>query len=274
MTKMLSGENPKETADYIFPKVGGTNPDGSPRRLTTMFYLREGPMLQKHIQEEGGGVGGTLAGAKNMLWSKLLFEPFMELYKNRSYFGSEIWDTNAPAHQQVMQAMKHIATGQLSPMSISGALRTQETGGRPIEVPLALAGFGPAPKYAEASAVQNRITHLFREHVAPEVRAYTDPDITQAQQTARNKYLMSKQTGTPEEQATAMQAAIKTGLKATYLANAARTPGDVRMFKRLPQTDQMAILNQATPEERTRYFQGASGKTKMQWFKEHPVRQQ
>ena len=82
MTKLFTGENPKDVNDYIFPLISGTNPDGSPRRLTTMFYLREIPMLMKHIQEYGGGVGGTLSGAGAMLWSKLLFEPTHELWNN------------------------------------------------------------------------------------------------------------------------------------------------------------------------------------------------
>jgi hypothetical protein len=47
------------------------------RRLTTMFYLREIPMFMKHAQEHGGGIGGMLAGGKEMLLSKMLFEPFM-----------------------------------------------------------------------------------------------------------------------------------------------------------------------------------------------------
>ena len=57
-----------------------------------MFYLREIPMLQKH----GGGI---LAGGKDMLLSKMLFEPIH--WNNRNYFGSEIWDTNAPGFQQI-----------------------------------------------------------------------------------------------------------------------------------------------------------------------------
>ena len=44
-------------------------------------------MLMKHIQEHGGGVGGVLAGGKDMLLSKMLFE---QLWNNRSYFGNEI----------------------------------------------------------------------------------------------------------------------------------------------------------------------------------------
>jgi hypothetical protein len=119
-----------------------------------MFYLREIPMLQKHVQEHGGDI---LAGGKDMILSKMLFEPFIELRNNPNYFGSEIWDTNAPGYRQVQQALKHIVGSQLSPMSVSGAQRAQDTGGKPIETPLAYLGFGPAPKYAEASALPNRI---------------------------------------------------------------------------------------------------------------------
>jgi hypothetical protein len=47
MTYALTGQSPSDILDYIFPRVGGKNPDGSPRRLTTMFYTREVPMLMK-----------------------------------------------------------------------------------------------------------------------------------------------------------------------------------------------------------------------------------
>ena len=52
MTWILSGEQPKDW-DYVFARIGGENPDGSPRRVTNMFYLREYPMLMKHIESMG-----------------------------------------------------------------------------------------------------------------------------------------------------------------------------------------------------------------------------
>ena len=79
-----------------------------------MFYLREISTFQKHAQEHGGGIGGVLAGGKDMLLSKMLFEPFIELWNNRNYFGSEVWDTNAPGYKQVQQALRHIVSQQLS----------------------------------------------------------------------------------------------------------------------------------------------------------------
>jgi hypothetical protein len=276
MTKMLSGEDPKELNDYIFPRVGGVNPDGSPRRLTTMFYTREVPMLQKHIEEHGGGIGGTLAGGWDMVLNKLMFQPLKELWDNRSYFGSEIWDTNAPAYKQVQQALTHIISQQ-SPMAFTGAHRAEEKMGiEPKIYPttkegaLSYLGFGPAPAYAEHSATQSRIAHLFSQHVAPADRPYQDPDVTYAQQTARTKLAIARQSGTDEEKRTALQEAKKAGLSERSMATAGKIGSDQNMFQRLPQSDQLHILERATPEERQRYWMHASSKTRIQFNKEHP----
>ena len=73
----------------------------------------------------------------------------------------------------------------------------------------------------------------------------------------------------PEEIRVAREAALKAGLTPKYLATLGRVDSDQKMFQRLPQQQQMAILNQATPEEKTRYWKYTSGKTKIQWNKEH-----
>lgn len=269
MTKMLSGNNP-EGMDYIFPRVGGKNPDGSDRRLTTMFYSREIPMWQKHAQGQGGGGSGAFSGTLEMIYSKMLFEPFIELMRNRDYFGREIWDTNAPAYKQLMQAAEHIIGNQVSPMSVTGWNRVEETGGRPIEKPLSILGFGPAPSYAEKSALQNRITHLFQERTGG-TKAYEDPEVTHDKQVARNKLLMAKQRGDPAEIRTATAEALKAGFKPPYLKTLGNVGSDQKMFQRLPQSDQVSLLRQANPEERTRYWKYTSKATKQQIQKENPT---
>src|SRR5262249_53331417 len=159
--------------------------------------------MQKHIEEHGGGVGGTLTGAGSMIWNKLLFQPLAELWNNRDYYGKEVWDTNAPGYQQFAQIMEHLFKNQLSPMAVSGATRAQETGGRPIETALSYAGFGPAPGYVEKSAIQNRIANLYQNYVAPGRRPYEAEEVTHDKWAARNKLLMAKQRGDPEEVAAA-----------------------------------------------------------------------
>src|SRR5262249_42065716 len=90
MSYLLSGKKP-EGMDWIFPRVGGENPDGSPRRITNMSYLREVPMLWHHAQQHGGD---WIAGGWEMLWSKTLFEPLKEIVQNRDYYGFNIRDEN------------------------------------------------------------------------------------------------------------------------------------------------------------------------------------
>ena len=53
MTYLFTGDAP-HGLDYIFARVGGNTPEGTPRRITNMSYLREVPMLLKHVQERGG----------------------------------------------------------------------------------------------------------------------------------------------------------------------------------------------------------------------------
>ena len=79
-------------------------------------------MLMKHIQEHGGNI---LAGAREMLWTKLMFEPFKEIWENRDYFGYNIRDENAPWYKQVWQTIAH-SFGDLTPISVSSAQRDQQ----------------------------------------------------------------------------------------------------------------------------------------------------
>jgi hypothetical protein len=183
-----------------------------------MFYLREIPMLMKHVQERGGDVTGTLGGTADMN-NKTLFEPIIELLRNRNYYGRQIWDTNAPAYQQLMQALTHIKNEQISPMSFTGAERASGATGTLLErigttspeCRLAYLGFGPAPSYASRSALQNRIAYLYQQ-TQPQARPYEDPEVTAGKQS-----LMAKQRGDPAEIEKAYDNAIDAGLSKTYL---------------------------------------------------------
>jgi hypothetical protein len=269
----LSGNPPDDKLDYVFPRIGGTNPDGSPRRITNMFYNREIPMLKKHIEQHGGDV---IAGFGEMLWNKLLFQPFAELWENRDYWGNAIYDENAPRYQRVWQAMKHTLGEQLSPMSITGASRAADLSGQPLPsfreaianpsrlleaaqtkgVVLSGLGFGPAPAYAEKSAIQNRIAYLYGEHVAPKRRSFEDDEdkTSTAKFRARTAILIAKQTGDQSRLTAAIEQGRKAGFSNTYMSNIGKEATDVYLFSRLPSKDQRDLLTEASPEERKRYL--------------------
>jgi hypothetical protein len=204
----------------------------------------------KDIQEHGG----VLTGGKDMLLSKMLFEPFMEFWNNQSYFGNEIWDTNAPGYQQVQQALRHIVSQQLSPMSVSGARRTERSMGmEPKWLPttkegaLSYLGFGPAPKYAEASALRNRIGHLYR----------ADEANTHERLVARNNCCWPNRAATPIKSRLPPKPCSLQGTKMPYIRSTLQgEQGDQRMFKQLPANGtrparpNSTVISRATPRKR------------------------
>jgi hypothetical protein len=256
MTYLFTGQMPSGL-DYFFPRVGGNNPDGSPRRVTTMFYTREIPMLMKHIEEHGGNLPG---GAAAMLWNKLMFQPFVEMAENRDYFGTNIYDENGPVWQRTAQAITHLFGEQFNPMSVTGAQRAMQTGGGWTGAAMSFLGFGPAPAYAEKSATQNRIGYLFGEHVAPYSRP---PEMGEKGKTlgdVRNQYLMAKQQRDQDGMDLAEDKwKIAGGSKQGWNNLVNGIGSDITMFRQLPAPDQKAILEQATPTERARYRPYAKG---------------
>lgn len=279
MTKLFTGEDP-EGMDYVFPRVGGNNPDGSPRRLTTMWYLREIPMAKKHAEEHGGGVTGWTAGLRDMWFNKMLAGPVIELMRNQNYYGQQIFDPDAPAYQQMQQFFSHVAREQISPITMSGARRAEEAAGvEPKWYPttkeglLSYLGFSPAPKYAERTATQNRIAHLYREHVAPATRAYEEPELGEHKRTAAQKVLRALQSGDRAALATARQEAVRAGLSARYVNELGVISSDQRMFRQLSSmapNKALAVLENASPEERGRYWPYTATKAKMMWKQRHP----
>jgi hypothetical protein len=254
MSYLLTGKQP-EGGDWVFPRVGGENPDGSPRRITSMTYLREIPMVMKHIQEQASVPAGVL----ETIYNKMMLEPIREILNNRDYFGTNIYDENAPWYKQVWQTLRHIA-GDSTPMSFSSAERARDTGGTWVDEALAYAGFGPAPSYVEKSAIQNRIAHLYDEHVAPKSRPYEDEAVTHEKLRARTRLLRAKHSGDSAQIAEATQNARKAGLSNEAIERIGRTPSDVYLFSRLPQADQEAILRQANDQEFARYVTHAQMK--------------
>lgn len=279
MTALFTGEHPSGM-DWIFARIGGQNPDGSPRRVTNMFYLREVPMLIKHVQERGGNV---LSGAGEMIWNKMMLEPFTELMNNRDYYGYNIWDENAPIYKQIWQALHH-TFGDQNPMALSGAQQAARLSGhefpstkeaiehpdrlldalRAKGVDLSILGFGPAPSYVEKSSIQNRIGYLYRQHVAPVSKPNADEETSVDKMAVRTAIMIAKRDKDSEMLNLARERGRALGMTPKYLADIGKTPTDVYLFSRLPDADQRSLLADASSEERARYLQHAHLKVRQE----------
>jgi len=197
-----------------------------------------------------------------------MFEPLKEILENRDYYGYNIRDENAAWYKQTWQTIAHMF-GDTTPISVSSAQRALDTGGTwSKDVVLAVLGFGPAPSYAERSAIQNRISFLYNEHVAPQSRTYQEGEVSHEKMRARTRLLQALHSKDPEAIKQAKAEAIKAGYSAEAVGHIGRTPSDVYLFSRLPEADQQAILRQANKEEFERYIGHAHVKLRV------PMRQE
>jgi hypothetical protein len=270
MNYAMTGEMP-EGYDYIFPRWGGNNPDGSPRRITNMFYTREVPMVKKNIEERDS----VIDGIKQTLYHKMMFSPVVEGYNNKNYFGYQIYDPNAPGLKQIQQFANHMWSEQLNPMSIAGAERSLQLSGKPYgkldilkqigdpDVYMPLLGFPQAPAYVSKTPIQNYIGGLYSDHVQASGKPYAEGVNFKERKAARDAYLIAKQTNDTAKMAEAVQRMRELQMPLKNLGKMRPGTQDIFMFGKLQPDDQKNVLKRASKEEFQRYYRAAKAKTKM-----------
>jgi len=266
MNYAFTGEYPQSALDYIFPRLGGLNPDGSPRRVTNAFYTREIPMAYKHIQAAGGGVEGTITGLMEMMYNKMMFQPIAELARNKDYFGYSLRNENDPAYQQAWQMGQHLVGSQLEPMSIVGAKRALELSGKPHDtagvlsqlgdrdVVMPLLGFGPAPAYASKDEWDNRIESKFKQTVIPERKSFEVSANSKARSEARTALIGAQQKHDQAGIQAAAQKLASLGVS-TKQINKIQPGGPTDyMFGRLQGLDQASMLKEMPKDKFKRFY--------------------
>lgn len=255
MTWAMTGEAPKDLYDYVFPRTGETNPDGTPQRVNTMFYTREFASLYKHIENEGVVPGlGKLASSKASGVLGLL----AEWGTNVNSFGKEISDPDAPAFKRLEQKIAYTMS-DLEPIS-TRSLREQVGEGDLKGPALAIAGFTAAPKYLTDTKTEAHIKHAFDLYVVPKQTPFERAQFSEDFNRLRGLYSkddpkfgdaldeMSERFGLqPSDRHRLMRS-----LKSTV-------PSSVRMFQSIGKSpegwmEQKKLLDAMTPEEREQYL--------------------
>jgi hypothetical protein len=251
MSFLMSGDKP-EGNDFIFPRLGGKNPDGSDRRVTNMYYTREVPMLIKHIQAKDS----VPLGIADMWWNKLMFQPFVEMIENRDYWGYELYDEDSPMVKKALQFVSSTLSTQLSPITISGASRAAELSGTWYDksVPLSMLGFGPAPAYVERSKLDNRIRHLHSEFVAPKKKPRDQQAADEERRVAKLELRRALRDGDVAAAKAARDRAIAAGSSRESLTKRRLDePSGHFLFSQLPEVVQRRLLSEMGPSEVTEY---------------------
>jgi polyhydroxyalkanoate synthesis regulator phasin len=259
----LAGEFPSALIDYLYPKSGEENPDGSPQRLTTMFYPREFAAIAKHMQHEGV-VGGLAHTAMNKA------SPVMGLVHdwatNVDSFGGEISDPDAPLYQQLQQKLAY-SLESIQPIAVS-AIREQPTEKPVKSAALNFMGFSPAPKYATETKTQGAIKHLYQKYHTKKQTPYERARFSQEARDMRKAY---------EADDMERYSELLDGLIDKYELNASdrkrleqtivrKIDTYESMFKRLTPDQQMKLLDKMTEEERDIYLRISNkAKVRFKW---------
>lgn len=245
----LSGEPPEEWKDYIYPKDGTTNKDGTPGRVNTMFYPREFSAIAAHVEQEGlvGGLTHTVINKASGIYGLVA-----QSLSGVDDFGAEYRDPNGAFVEKVAQTLDFVMS-EMTPISVGGIKRE---GTNPRSLALNVTGFSKAPGYATRGKAEAAIRNTWQKY-----NAKTQTPFERAAYSEDMRELRDLQEKGED---------AKVGVKMDeMISDYSLTPQDRRriwqnlrssnspeqtMFRSLTWQQQKRLLDEMTPEERDKYL--------------------
>jgi hypothetical protein len=253
MTWAMTGAPPKEFKDYYLPRTGGTNPDGTPSRINTMFYTKEFASIAKHVQTEGVG-----AGLEHLVSNKAsgLIGLAGEGIKGVDDWGNNIRDGDPGFLRHVGQTLSAMAP-ELEPISISaiqkqvGSNLVDRMSRDPGASIRAVAGFTPAPKYMTETETDARIDSAYAK-TRPKETSYDKAQHSKDVRELRAYHVADDQTAFDAQLNSIQDKYQLTPKETRKLRMQMQKDSDPQLvkFKALEWQEQKRILDKATPEER------------------------
>lgn len=256
----LSGKPPSEWRDYVYPRSGEKNPDGTDARLNTMLFSREYAAIALHSQQEGiiKGLGQYFANKANPVIGM-----GKGLVTGKDFFDREVSDPNSPAYMQLQQRLAWAFKESL-PISLTSISKTKGTG---KDWALGIAGFSPAPKYATESSTEAAIRNTYSTYnktVVPYERAQYSEEAKQLKDAIRSgdgEAYRTKLLEMKDKYHLSPADIVK-------LRQTAKSDPTLGMFKRLTADQQLQIMKNMTPEETTKYRPLLNQKARVQFIRE------
>jgi hypothetical protein len=273
MTWAMTGKSPTSLMDYIYPKTGEKNKDGSDARVGTMFYPKEFASAEKHIEKEGvvKGVAGTIEAKATGLIGLA-----KEGMTGVNTWGDEIRDPNGTFIEKLQQTLA-AAMPELEPISVAainklpGQSAGEKVSGSPWKAAGAIAGFTPAPKYITESPTSAAIDQTYKTYYAPKQTAFEKAQYSNDSKKLRELYNQDQQDAF-ESKLDEIQAKYDlTGQEVRKLRTGIQrgTDTNVKKFEGFTWQQQKRILDKMTPEERETFLPH-SNKQHLRYHYEEP----
>lgn len=264
ITWAMTGEPPEEWKDYIYPKDGEENKDGSPGRVNTMFYPREFAAIAEHMKADGV-IGGLTRTAVNK--ASGVFGLAKKAWTGVDDFGNEFRDPHASQFEKFVQTMDYVL-GEMTPISVGGL---QREGVSTRSLIMNISGFNKAPGYATQGPAEKAIRHEWQKYNAKTQTPYEKALYSNDMRELRKLWEEGKDEEFEiklDEMSETHQLMGKDRTRIRRNLNTDRTP-EQTMFRSLTWQQQKRLLDKMSPEDREKYLP-YSNRTHLRYNYEEP----
>ena len=225
----------KDFKDIVAPRINSA--DDKERVVIPTYYKDLLHFWHAPTEYVSSGVSGP-------------FGKGLELYKNKDFYGYEIYDETDPKYKQLFDAAKHSAP---EPFSISSFKKMRDKGEPVSKQALSFLGFNKAPGYLEHSDLESEIIDLYR------IRNTSVKPLKMKEANDKKKEIRDMYKKDIEKAQEMADEAVNSGLlRPTQVSRLFRDVAKnedaiVYFFQRLPETDKEYIYSKMTKEEKAKF---------------------
>jgi hypothetical protein len=266
MTYWLANRKPSSWLDYTNPDSGEKDQYGRQIRLNTPMYTHEGAAIEKHIEQEG-----LAAGLSKFVIAKGsgLYEMAMAAKTGINSLGDDIRDPEAPAYKQLEQTLAY-ELSEINSISFKAINLANPQAATKMRA-LSVAGFAPAGRYINQSAIEGQIADRFNRYVRPQEKSFNavqmGKDMNDLRQSFRNndpKY--------DDKLESAVTKYDLDGKDVRRIQKQFNSPKEfditVYQFGKLEWAEKKEMLLKMTPDERERFLPHLSKRDKARYDRE------
>lgn len=227
---VMTGKAPQKTEDYFFP-----GPDGA--KVSFPSYMKDFYAFKSH----------PLEAAVNKLhptWGQTI-----DFYKNADFYGTEIYHPGDPKLKQGYDILKWYGKSW-EPLSYKGISTRIERGEAISSATTGMFGFMPAPSGIDQTKAEELAVELSRREWKRGPRTSADAERYQLVQKFERQVGAGQKIDMGELTKAWREKRIQDSDISKIYSNY-KVPKLQREFKELPLPDALAVMREATPDERT-----------------------
>jgi hypothetical protein len=177
----------------------------------------------------------------------------IDMLENKDYYGTEIRNSNDPLVKQFGDIFQYQA-GQFVPFTVKNLINRQQAGDSSWNAYVqSFIGITPAPAYITRTPLQREIYALYDRRFGGGIKTGEQSAAIQLKAKIRQNYWL----GDKKKALEMLQAGIKdktiTPQSAERFAKEINLPSDIKLFRQLPDTDQIGLLRDMQLYELNRY---------------------